>query len=476
MGLPGKHAKASPDAVAMLLLLLFAAALWAPALSTPFWGDDYFYLYNAHAANVGGESWWHTFWPRQPLQFWRPLSQEAYWRVVDSVLGADVLRAHAVNLLLYLCAAGCVGLLGHALARACGWEHASRIGLLAAGFYAISAVGLLPVHWVAAANSPMLVALTASILCAWLHAPCARGGMRFGLLAAIPPLFAATLLSKESAVLTPLLMGVASLFAAQRPRLGDTATWFACIAIATVWLWLRALATESTASQYAFAFGMNLPRNAASLGAWLLNVPREALRMLATGDALRGAAWALAAALPALAGWLLALRGGHARLTLRQWACMIAFLLLAYAPYFPLAWNSYEYYAAVAAILPAIALARCLQGRMAVVFVALLLGVSGLVAVEGTRRLDHPGLVGRARWAEAALRELEKSPVPSPLLIQVEDEQRFYAIGAAGLAWRLGLKAEDIGRVDACPADAKNCLVFKADGRWYWSHSQDKQP
>ena len=113
---------------------------------------------------------------------------------------------------------------------------------------------------------------------------------------------------------------------------------------------------------------------------------------------------------------------------------------------------------------------------MAVVFVALLLGVSGLVAVEGTRRLDHPGLVGRARWAEATLRELEKSPVPSPLLIQVEDEQRFYAIGAAGLAWRLGLKAEDIGRVDACPADAKNCLVFKADGRWYWSHSQDKQP
>jgi len=456
---------ASTDAVAAVLLCAFAVLLWLPALWTPFWGDDYFYLQGARAANEAGQPWLQTFWPEHPMKFWRPLSQEAFWRVVESALGADALLAHGVNLVLHLSAAACVGVFGHALARACAWEQPRAVALLSFSFYVVLALGMLPVHWVAAANSPILVALTALILAAWLSAAHASGVLRIALLAAMPVLLAAALLSKESAVLTPLLMLASSLFAGTRPRRGEVAAWLACLVVALAWLALRQQVTENDAAQYGFVFGTGMLRNAASLGAWLLNVPREALRMIATGELLPGAAWAVAVALPVAAAWLLALRGGVGRLDARQWGVLPLFVGLAYAPYFPLAWNSYAYYAAVAAILPTVALARCLQGRGVAVVAAALVGASSLVAVEGTRRLDHPGLIGRAHWAEATLRELERSPPGAPLSVEVEDEQRFYAIGANGLAWRLGLKPEDVRIVAACPVDGA-CLQIRADGSW----------
>ncbi|HRO28493.1 MAG TPA: hypothetical protein PLD19_13810, partial [Luteimonas sp.] len=346
--------RVTPDALAAAVLCGFAALLWLPALWTPFWGDDYFYLHGARAANEAGQAWLQTFWPEQPMKFWRPLSQEAFWRVVEGALGADVFLAHAVNLVLHLCAAACVGMFGHALARACGWEQPRAVALLSGSFYVVLALGLLPVHWVAAANSPILVALTALILAAWLSAAQASGAARVALLMAIPVLFVAALLSKESAVMTPLLMLVSSLFAGARPRRGEVVAWLACLVIALVWLALRAQVTQNDAAQYGFVFGTGLLRNAAALGAWLLNVPREALRMIATGEGLVGAAWAAAVAVPVIAAWLLALRGGAGRLAPRQWGVLALFTGLAYAPYFPLAWNSYAYYAAVAAILPTV--------------------------------------------------------------------------------------------------------------------------
>ena len=456
--------RATPDVLAAVVLCGFAALLWLPALWTPFWGDDYFYLHGARAANEAGQPWLQTFWPEHPMKFWRPLSQEAFWRVVEGALGADALLAHGVNLVLHLSAAACVGVFGHALARACVWEQPRAVALLSFSFYVVLALGLLPVHWVAAANSPILVALTALILAAWVSAAQASGAARIALLAAMPALLAAALLSKESAVLTPLLMLATSLFAGARPRRGEVVAWLACLVLALAWLALRRQVTENDAAQYELVFGAGMLRNAASLGAWLLNVPREALRMIATGELLAGAAWAAAVALPVMAAWLLALRGGG-RLEPRQWGVLVLFVGLAYAPYFPLAWNSYAYYAAVAAILPTVALARCLQGRGVAVVAAVLVGASSLVAVEGTRRLDHPGLIGRAHWAEATLRELERSPPAAPLSVQVEDGQRFYAIGANGLAWRLGLKPEEVRMVDACLAVGA-CLQVRADGSW----------
>lgn len=457
--------KRDTDALTTALLCGFALLLWLPALWTPYWGDDYVYLYVAREANEAGQSWLRTFWPDYPLQFWRPLSQEAFWRVIESVLAANVHLAHAVNLVLHLGAAACVGMLAHVLARTSGWERPRAVALLSSTFYAVLAVGLLPVHWVAAANSPILVALTALILAAWSLAPHVGGAWRVVLLAAIPILHVGALLSKESAVMTPLLMGVMSLFAGKWPRRGEAVSWLACLAVTLSWLVLRQQVTQNVTAQYGFVFGTGMLRNASLAAAWLLNVPREAFRMIVAGIPWHGVAWALVVALPVLGAWMLAVRGGASRLNARQWAALPVFAGLAYAPYFPLAWNSYAYYAAVAAILPMIMLARCLQGRGVALLAAVLVGVSSLLAVEGTRQLDHPGLVGRAHWAEATLRDVERAAPGAPLFVQVEDEQRFYAMGVHGLAWRLGMKLGDIRRVDTCPADT-SCLRIHADGTW----------
>ena len=104
--------------------------------------------------------------------------------------------------------------------------------------------------------------------------------------------------------------------------------------------------------------------------------------------------------------------------------------------------------------------------------VAALIAVSSWIAVEGTRRLDHPGLIGRARWAEATLQALERQPPPAlPLHVSVADEQRFYAIGAWGLAWRLGIPLQSIGIARECPTTGP-CLVIDDQGvvRWREAH------
>lgn len=457
------------DLLAMVVLLGFAAVIWVPALWTPYWGDDYMFLHAARLSNLANQPWSEVFWPLQPEVFWRPLSQTAWWRVVEGTMGGNVLTAHAVMLVLHLIAALGVGVLGWAMARVAGWPARWAVAGLSAGLYGVLAVSLLTVHWVAAANSPLLVLFTAVLLASWLAASTATGMARLLLLAVVPCLLVLALLSKESAILMPLLMLMISLFVGVRLRRGEWLTVVVCVVVCAVWLWLRDKATVPPVQQYGYAFGGNLVRNGASFGAWLLNVPREALRMIATDGLFKGALWALLAALPVVLSWTLAVsKGGWRRLQGRQWVLVLAVAVVAYTPYFPLIWNSYEYYAAISAILPAIALARLLQGRRVAVVAAVLMGVSGWLAVAGTRLLDHPGLIGRARWAETSLQQLAGQQLKAPLWVRVADDQRFAAMGVHGLAWRLGVPLEQIHKVDVCPQSVETgtCLEMDAEGQW----------
>lgn len=458
------------DLLTMLVLLVLAAVIWVPALWTPFWGDDYVFLHAARLANLASQPWSETFWPMHPELFWRPLSQTAWWRVVESVMGGNVLVAHTFMLVLQFLAALGVGVLGLTIARVAGWPARWAVAGLSAGFYGVLAVSLLAVHWVSAANSPLLVLFTTLLLASWLAASTATAGKRLLLLAVVPFVLAVALLSKESAILMPVLMLICSLFTGARLRRGEWLVLASCAVLGGIWLLLREKNTLPPAPQYAYGFGGNLIKNGASFGAWLLNVPREALRMIATGELLKGAAWALLAALPVVVGWVLAAsKGGWRRLDRRQWALLVVFAVVAYAPYFPLVWNSYEYYAAISAILPAIALARLLQGRRLAVLVAALMAASCWVSAAGTRWLDHPGLIGRARWAEASVQQLGAQKLKAPLWVHVADDQRFYAIGLHGLAWRLGVPLEQIQAVDACPSSGSGtCLEMDAEG--HWSH------
>src|SRR5699024_37700 len=79
----GRHA----GWMAVAALALSTLLMWLPARHTPFWGDDYVFLLKAHAANLSTAPWWSDFWPQTPVRFWRPLSQEGYWRLMDVLFG-----------------------------------------------------------------------------------------------------------------------------------------------------------------------------------------------------------------------------------------------------------------------------------------------------------------------------------------------------------------------------------------------------
>ena len=459
--------------VSAAVLALFFCALWLPAQTTPFWGDDYVFLSDAHAANMRGMPWWTPFWPEVQFKFWRPLSQETFWRLVDKLLAGDPRAAHILNLGLLILAACSVGVLGVILARTCEWPSAFWTGTLGALVYGSLSLHILPVHWISAANSSILVMWSALCLAAWLVAPQSNRISRIVLWGLIPVLLIAALLSKESAVLLPLLMLVLTLFVGPRARPGaaEWVVWFACSIIIAIWLALRSRFTTTADAEYALFFGPNLVRNALSLVAWLLNIPREGIRMVLSAEAVPAIAWTTAVLFPMLIAWAIAFRSLSQEINRQQTLAAIAFVTLAYAPYLPLAWNSYAYYAAIAAILPALLLARGLILSRFTLVGTLLIGISSLIAVEGTRWLDHPGLIGRARWANVTLSDLEKETITPPLFVLPADHQRFYAIGAAGLAWRLGLNPQDVHVVSSCPDRTVRCLVIAADGQWFW-----KQP
>ncbi|MEI7036203.1 hypothetical protein [Fulvimonas yonginensis] len=466
-----KPAGKENDSLLWLGIALLGAStllMWLPALHTPFWGDDYVYLAAAHATNMAAAPWWSDFLPANPPRFWRPLSQEGYWRLIDLLLGDDAYAAHVASLGLHLLACGGVATLAFAIARACRWPRPRLTAVLAGVLYAGLAMHVLPVFWAAAANNSFLTLFTTLCLAAGIWSAESEGMRRALWLTSIPLSLSLALLSKESAVLTVPLMVIVRLFTGQRRvRKGDVLTLVACAAITAVWLVLRAHFTTRTDPPYDLVLGGNLVRNAAAFVAWMSDVPREALRMAATGMLPRALAWIAATALPMLAAAALALRHGRLRLRPEQWLFVALFAVVAYGPYFLLGWNSYAYYAAVGAILPAVTLARCCIGSPRLWLILPLVAVSSWVAVEGTRRLDHPGLIGRARWAEAMLHDLEQRNVGYPLWVAVKDPHRFYAVGEAGLAWRLKLPPASIHVAERCPATVRRCLQIAEDGSWH---------
>lgn len=452
---------------AVMALAVSAWLMWLPALDTPFWGDDYVFLYGAHAANLSGAPWWSDFLPAVPPQFWRPLSQEGYWRLVDVLLKDSAYATHVASLSLHVLASIGVGLLALAVARACRWTSPPLTATLAGTVYASLAMHILPVHWAAAANSSFLTLFTTLCLAAWVRAADVDGPRRLLLLASVPFSLVLALLSKESAVLTVLLMLLVRLFTGQlHARRGEWITIFVCGAVSALWLGLRAHFTRPVDPAYVLALGTNVVRNGIAFIAWLSNIPREAVRMAVSGSRPLALAWIAATGLPMLAAVAMGYAHGRTLLSPRQWLAAALFAGVAYGPYFLLSWNSYAYYAAVAAILPAIVLARCWVDHPRILLVVSLLGFSSWVAVAGTRQLEHPGLIGRARWGEAMLKDLERRHVRAPLWVAVRDSHRFYAVGVYGLAWRLGLPPASIHVAGQCPDDVANCLQIDDAGHW----------
>jgi hypothetical protein len=457
--------------IAAMCLAATALLLWVPALSTPFWGDDYLFLADAFRARLHGEPWWIPFWPDTRYQFWRPLGHETYWRFVEGILGSDPWAAHLMNLCLWALDCLSVGLLGAMLARAMRWNRAMPTGALAAAIYGVLALHFTPIHWTSSADSLLIVLWTALSLSAWTASPASHPRARAFLAGSIPALQLLALFSKESAVVMPLLMACMSalIWPRNRPGRPELAAWVVSVSLIAAWLALRGRFIHPPPPQYALAFEGNVLRNIASLVAWGFNVPREALRMMILGPRETGLAWAFAAALPMAAFLWISAGALWERIRPTRAAPLAAFLLVAYAPYFFLSWQSYEYYAQVAAILPAVVVARgtVLSGHR--VAALALLALSSFIAVEGSRMAPYPGLIARANGGEEQLarivaREILDPGIPAvsaPLTASVANAHEFYAIGKAGLAWRLARPESEVAVVEECRSPEDVLVVFR---------------
>jgi hypothetical protein len=456
------------------LFCVFALALWFPSLFIPFWGDDYFFLTQAREARLNEDPWWLPFVTQSQTGFWRPLSMDAGWRLVEQVLHGDVLSAHIYSWCLTLLSLLAVGLFVYEFARAMQWQQPKLIALLTAAMHAVHVVTYLPLHWVAAMNSPTLVFFISTTLAVWIALPRLQGGVRWLALLVLPLLQLLALFSKELAILIPALVIAPAVFlrGKQTYRTADYVVWLVCVLVCLVWLYFYKEFTPNRHSAYGLTLGKNLVINSLSFSAWIFNVPREALRLIVLERYWEGIIWAAACFIPMAVVYWISIRALKPSLTIVQWLAGFAFLIIAYGPYFLLANQSYEYYAAVAVIFPLLLVARALVVSNQVNIGLLLVGLSSLIAVQGTRSADYPAVIDRAFWAERQIEKLQQDTIASPMLVSVANEHQFAALGVRGLEWRLGLPIGSVILTHECDRNgeklAQRILVQNTDGNFVW--------
>jgi hypothetical protein len=459
-----------------LLLAAFAIIVYIPSLFTPYWGDDYVFLQQARFSRLNAESWWLSFHSSSQLGFWRPLSMDSYFRFLETYLDSNVFYAHATNFFLWILASASVGFFAWAFAGAMKWKSQNWLGLMATGVYGINGAHFLPVHWVAAVNSSILVCWTSLAFGVWVLAPQSSFRIRICLCILLPVIQLLALLSKESSILIPFLLLALSGFGWRHFKISrwEIGAWMMCVMTCAVWFYFYRKFSGEHPDGYGLKIGVNILRNFLSLSAWLLNIPREALRLMLTGREFAGLAWALAVAIP-MSGFIY-LSVAALRLRIFQWLALLLFIGFAYAPYFLLAGQSYEYYAAVALIFPVVVVTYGLSVCEKKLLAVMLLVISSMLSIQISRMLDYPSLLGRAEWGEEQLQRLERSSVSAPVLVQINNPHRFYAIGVAGLSWRLGIPVSEVYVADNCMANVREMLVEDAvTGNLLWRRCNPSQ-
>lgn len=454
--------------------IIFALALWFPALFTPWWGDDYLFLWQAREARLNGLSWFAPFMTESITGFWRPLSMDTPWRFIETVLNGNLLLAHIFSALLWLLSLLAVAHLAQRIALAMRWQAVNLHALLAAALYGASAVHFLVLHWVSAINSSILVFFIALSMSLWVLMPAASTQSKWLLCVLLPLLQLCALFSKESAILLPALLLALSAFLYGRQRYGkyEIIALLLCVAVCMVWFYCYRQLIPKPNSAYNMLLGSNLIKNTLALFGWLLNIPREAVRLVLLGDVATGVLWALAAFVPMAIFCALALKGLRQLITPWQWLAVLAFCGFAYAPYFLLAKQSYEYYAAIVLILPMILLAKGLLQINNLHWALLCCAISSLVTVQGSRLVDYPGVIGRALWAERQIdylaQDIANKTLPNPLVVSIVNHHQYAALGGKGLMWRLQIPEQQIILADKCVAGGERMLQQNAAGDFIW--------
>jgi hypothetical protein len=457
-----------------LLFIVAISILWLPAIFTPFWGDDYYFLMQAKEARLSGQSWIQPFFSESSTGFWRPLSMDFPWRIIERFLDGDPKYAHLFSLSIWLISLCALAYFAHCLSMALSWPDTSKFVLMAILIYSSSAIHILVLHWVSAINSSFLVIFSSLTLALWIKTLLVDKQSYLNSFLVLISLLGA-LFCKESAIMLPFLMMCVTTFIRLNWRSNRQAiyTFLFSILICLVWFYFFRQFTHSRHSSYELTAGINVIENGIALIAWMSNIPREAFRLILNGDMVSGSIWITAVALPAFIFFGIALIDARNRFNSVQMISIIFFVAFAYAPYLLLSKQSYEYYAAVAFILPAIFLAMCLVHSRLAYLAFLLFLTSSFISVQGSRMVDYPGLISRANWGEKQLQMLETLSIHTPLVVEVTNPHQFYAVGVKGLAWRLQLSESEIQIIDYCTQPSQMVLRLDPQGDYSWQACSD---
>ena len=453
------------------LLPLFASIfMWLPAINIPFWQDDYFYIFNAKIGLALGDPFWVSLWPQYAPNSWswRPLRQEMYWRFVVEGLGADSKLAHLSGILLLYLAAFSFGQFAYIYSKLAKWPEPRWVAVLCSGLYAIAQFNFLPVYWVSAANGSILSALTFLGLSIFLCFQQAESAVKRTLLGLL--LFAIStisLLVKESAILMPCLCFLVwvSLGYSWKYLGASLGLLLSFLVTATIWWILRSSFVLPTPPEYGLQFSMNVIRNLVAQVAWVINVPRESIRLLTIGQFVLAVSWIVFTAVPVLSAVLYVLFSSKGMFGIRKISTALLFAVAAYAPYYFLAWNSYEYYVAISVALLLVLFSRGIAATSMPLIPVLLVVVSSFLGVIGNHLVGYPALIARAKWGEMTLAALEKVSVKAPITVNVLDEHRFGAIRQDGLALRLKVPIDQIRFSDRCDEESSQMLVVDDAGK-----------
>ncbi len=442
-----------PSAIAGALI---AAMAWAGVVYTPYWQDDYALLSRARALSLAEQ-----LLPAAGDSFWRPLGVVPYWELVAGPLEGSALAAHSISMMLFVGAVASMGWFAGAAARVIRPDGSMRMATFAATLaYGFHGAFFMPLAWASCAQE--LVALFFSglflrgVVVLWSPSPSRFEGV---ILFATPILLACALLSKEGPVMLPVL-AVSLAILLGRPSFRKWALVGACwLVVVAAWLGVRSamLSAPDTDSAYGMRIGINVLRNAAGLGAFSVGLTREVPRLLLGEWHLVAFIKGVVASLVFLALLAISIRQARRIVPARRLAGLGVFWLAGIAPYLPLGWNCYPYYALLALgawpVLVGIAFLAAIDWKWHLITVICMAYLAKSLLMQAERLAPYPATLARAAAAESQLADLAlqfgKSYAGRRDVIRVgvvaEDRPFFAAIGGAeGLSIRLGVPRANV--------------------------------
>jgi len=313
-------------ALPLLAVMACAALVFRGSLAYFFSQDDFVALARARGLSP-------------PLPgIWRWLSGTAYYALMRP-FGLDAASYHAVNLVAH---AACAGILFALLRR----RFSTPASLLGALFFGTHAALYTAVYWVSTVNE--MLALLFALLCIACASRPGRSAW------ASVPLFALSLISKETTLLLPAALWISPgwLDGRDRPPASQGAAYrrrlpvrIALSAVALIylalWIWSDAFGTRSqlqASAPYTVGIGRHVLDNALTYLGWTAGTLFFTTRSF--GDAVELALWPWAAGAGVL--WLSGLFS--ARLRAAGWIAGGATFALLLVPVLALRNHTYHYY------------------------------------------------------------------------------------------------------------------------------------